>query len=101
MMILFMSQEDKSVWLVGHLPFLDIPGGNQPASKLRMSVNPDWEASSVTFPDQHHGDDDDGDVGGDIKYQLCQLSRHQHQRLGQTDSLQGRISPVLRPVLIT
>ena len=48
---------------MGHLPPLDIPGGDQPASQLRMFVNSDREAGSVTFPDHHHGDDDDG---GDV-----------------------------------
>jgi len=33
-----------------NLAFLDIPSCDQSASKLRMSVNSDWEASSVTFP---------------------------------------------------
>lgn len=48
--------------MIGHLPPLDIPGGDQSAAKLRMSVNSDREASSVTIPDQHHGHDHHGDV---------------------------------------
>jgi len=32
------------------LPFLDIPGGDKPSSKLRVTIYSDWEAWSIPFP---------------------------------------------------
>ena len=46
----------------GHLPSLDVPGGHQPSSKLRVAVDLDREARPIAFPGGENGGDGNRDV---------------------------------------
>ena len=54
----------------GHLPSLDVPGGHQPSSKLRVAVDLDWEARPIAFP----GGEDGGDGNWDVEDNLLSKS---------------------------
>ena len=50
MMMVMMMMSIMTACHDEHLPFLDIPGGDKPSSKLRVTIYSDWEAWSIPFP---------------------------------------------------
>ena len=84
----------------GHLPSLDVPGGHQPSSKLRVAVDLDREARPIAFPGGENGGDGNRDVEDNLLPRSL-MTMSCVFWLGCNDSNIRCLSPVLFPVSLT